>query len=212
MGTNLTDMVYDFSVIAIGSSAGGIAPLIEIVSQLPADIQAAVVLVPHLHAKHKSELDLVLSKYTAIPVVKVEHQLPLKPQTIYLLPEDKMMILKDGLLLLRDRRSDEIINNAIDIFFSSVALDAKDKAIGVILSGGGHDGLSGANHIHERNGLVIVQNPKNAEFPYMPSSVIEKDDPDYILTPSAIADIIQEHVDERTALLLNQNSTHKNKF
>ncbi len=52
-----------------------------------------------------------------------------------------MMTIKEGLLIIRQREQYEIANHAIDIFFSSLAMDAKEKAIGVILSGAGTDGI-----------------------------------------------------------------------
>jgi len=61
-------MTYDFFIIAIGSSAGGLPPLKEMFSALPAKTNAFV-LVPHLLANYKSNLDTILSKHTCIPVV-----------------------------------------------------------------------------------------------------------------------------------------------
>jgi two-component system CheB/CheR fusion protein len=80
------------------------------------------------------------------------------------------------------RRSNEIVNNAIDIFSSSLAIDAKEKAIGIVLSGCWQDGLSGVRQIAINRGLVMVQDPETAEFPYIPNSIVKQEHPDYILS------------------------------
>jgi len=188
-------MTYDFFIVAIGSSAGGLPPLKEVFSALPVQANAAFVLVPHLIANYKSNLDIILSKHTLMPIVWASHQLRLQQGMIYLLPEGKVMTVKAGHFRLRERHAAEVVNNAIDIFFSSLAEDAKEKVIGVILSGGGHDGLAGVKQIVSNRGLVIVQDPKTAEFPYMPSSIIKLEHPDFILSPKDMAGKIVEHLD-----------------
>ena len=104
------------------------------------------------------------------------------------------MTLQDGLLNLRDRRPDEIINRAIDIFFFSLALDAKEKSIGILLSGGGNDGLLGSKEIGKNHGVIIVQDPQTAEHPYMPNAIIEYNLPDAILSPDEMGDRISVYV------------------
>ena len=188
-------MTYDFFIVAIGSSAGGLPPLKEVFAALPVQANAAFVVVPHLTANYKSNLDNILSKYTRMPIVWASHKLRLQQGIIYLLPEGKIMTIKDGHFMLRERHAQEVVNNAIDVFFSSLAEDAKEKAIGIILSGGGNDGIIGVKHISSNRGLVIVQDPKTAEFPYMPSSIIKLEHPDFILSPKEMAGKIVECVD-----------------
>jgi chemotaxis response regulator CheB len=103
------------------------------------------------------------------------------------------MTLKNGHLILRQRKPEEIINYAIDTFFISLALDAKEKAIGVILSGNGNDGLLGSKEIKKNDGLIIVQDPYTAESPGMPNAIIESDMPNAILAPEEIGYRIIQH-------------------
>ena len=183
-------MRYPYSLITIGASAGGLQPVIDIISKLPLNQHVFVVFIPHLFATHKSNLRGILSKSTAIPVKWAEQGEKLKPGQIYLLPENKFMTVSDGILKLRHRKPTEVINHAIDIFLTSAAADAKDKAICIILSGGGDDGLSGAQEIHKHRGLVIVQDPKTAAFPFMPNAIIAHNSPDAVLSPKDIAILI----------------------
>ena len=183
--------MYQHSLITIGASAGGLRPVMEIISSLPSRAHAFVVFISHLHAAHPSQLNKILSKFTTLSVKWAEENEKLQPDHIYLLPVNKMMTVKDGHFVLRDRRPDEIINKAIDIFLSSAAQDAKSKAVCVILSGSGQDGLLGAREIHKNHGLVIVQDPKTAEFPFMPKAIITGDSPDAVLSPASIAALIR---------------------
>lgn len=186
--------MYNFHLVAFGSSAGGLQPLIGILSQLPADFPAAVIVVSHLLANRESKLDLLLSRKTNLPVERATDGQQVNAGTIYVLPSGKLMTLKEGILQLQDRPKDYKVNLAIDYFFTSLAEDAGDKAIGVILSGAGFDGVEGARVIEERNGLVIVQEPYTAQFPLMPANLIANDHPDYILTPDEIARKLKDKI------------------
>ena len=185
-------MAFDFPVVGIGYSAGGLPAVMELFSLIPVDINVAFVLVPHLLPTNKSNLHNILSRLTPIPIVWAIDNLEIKPQHIYILPENKIMTISQGRLVLRDRRPEEIINHAIDIFFLSLALDAKNNAIGILLSGCGNDGVKSAEALHKNGGTVIAQNPTTAEFPYLPKALISADHPDFILSPQGIADKIKE--------------------
>lgn len=176
-------MGYNFSIIGIGYSAGGLPAVMKLFSLIPLNSNAAFVLVPHLLPTKKSNLDTILARLTPIPIVWAINGLELKPQNVYILPENNIMTIGEGLLVLRDRRPEEIVNHAIDIFFLSLALDANENAIGILLSGCGEDAVEGAQEIHRKGGTVIAQNPMTAEFPYLPKALILADHPDFILSP-----------------------------
>lgn len=190
-------MSYNFSVVGIGSSAGGLVPLKEIISQLPYHLNAAIVLVPHLSTTIPSRLDHILSGITIMPVIKVTASMRISPGKIYVMGEGLMMTIRDGYLRVRPRSPHEKINKAIDIFFTSLAPEVQDKSIAIILSGAGFDGIEGAKKIESYQGIVIVQDPETAQFPLMPSALIANDHPDYVLTPDDIVTKIIEQVDGR---------------
>lgn len=179
-------MTYTFKVIAFGISAGGMPPLKEILSTLPADMHAAIVIIPHLYPHYRSQLDQILTREIARPVLRISTGMRIQPGNIYTLPEGQVLSLHNGQFKLSPRDEDEKINKAIDHFFLSLAADAKDQAIGVILSGAGYDGIEGAKAIEDEKGIVIVQDPETAQFPLMPQGLIAFDHPDYVLTPEEI--------------------------
>jgi two-component system chemotaxis response regulator CheB len=187
-------MEYNFNIVGIGLSAGGLAPLLEIVADFPENLNAAVVIITHMPANTPSNLDRILSKITPLKVIAVSTIEYIECGRIYVMAAGKEMILTDGFLQIMDRSPQQKINNTIDVFFKSLAADAKDKSIGVILSGAGHDGIEGARRIEDQNGLVIVQDPDTAQFSLMPGNLIANDHPDYVLSPKDIAKKIATRV------------------
>jgi two-component system, chemotaxis family, protein-glutamate methylesterase/glutaminase len=189
---------YDFYVVGIGSSAGGIPPLKTLVSRLPKDLNAAIVLIPHLYAEFRSRLDEILRKCSEMPIVRVEKSILLNPGNIYLLSENKMMSLDGGVLVIRDRLPEEKINHAIDIFFKSLAKEVNTKAIGIVLSGTNADGSEGAKAISAAGGLVMTQDPHTAIHPQMPLEVIRRDNPKLVAPIEVITNAIIEKVERST--------------
>lgn len=129
-----------------------------------------------------------------MPVHKVEGDIRLEMDHVYVLAEDKMMIAENGYLKVRRRYSTEIINKSIDIFFKSMAKAYRENGIGVILSGMGSDGVEGIKQIEEHHGLVIVQDPDTTDFNILPQTAITKDDPHMILPPAEIARFLLKHL------------------
>lgn len=118
--------------------------------------------------------------------------------SVYVMPEDVVMEIKNGILYLKPRPPKELINNAIDIFFESLAKDQKDKAVGIVLSGMGTDGSKGALKLFEYGGSVLVQEPNSTEFNGMPWSAALKDHPDYILPPKQLGEKLVNMVKAKT--------------
>ncbi|GAA4915338.1 chemotaxis protein CheB [Mucilaginibacter defluvii] len=187
-------MEYNFYVIGIGLSAGGIDPLKDIIANLPADINAAIVVLSHVPINSPSKLDSILKPSTRLRVVTVEDSTELQAGHLYVMAAGKQLSLNNGALITSARSPQQKINRTIDHLFISMARDAKDKSLGIILSGAGYDGIEGAKQIEACKGLIIVQAPETAQFPLMPSALIANDHPDYILTPTDIVEKVVKHV------------------
>ena len=180
--------------IGIGCSAGGLESVCDFFQQVVEKNGAAYVVVPHLTREYPSRFSKILSRYTNMPVHRVDRDIRLQPDHVYVLSEDKMMITEEGYLKIRQRYSREIINKSIDIFFKSMARSFRENAIGVILSGMGTDGIEGIKTIEDYHGLVVVQDPDTTEFNILPLTAINKDDPHAILPPADIARFLLRHL------------------
>ncbi len=191
-------MEKEFYIVGIGSSAGGLKALKEFFGQLPTAIPAAFVVITHLTRDRHSILADLLAARTRLPVARVDKDVQILPGNIYVLTENTSLTIQNGWLKVAPR-DNKILNSSVNIFFKSLASEFKKRAIGIILSGGGNDGLEGALHMAESGGKVMVQNLLTAEFTGMPESVIAHDHPTDILSPSQLAEKVIQLCKELTS-------------
>ena len=153
----------------------------------------AFVIVQHLDPHHASRLPKLLSKVTVMPVIELAETTKPRPNTVYVQPPNKCVIVKDGALKLV-RRTQQL-NLAIDHFFESLAEERGSLAIGVILSGTGTDGTHGLRAIKAAGGLTFAQSEASAKFDAMPRSAIRAGFVDVALPPRDIAQEIRRVAD-----------------
>jgi two-component system CheB/CheR fusion protein len=182
--------------IGIGASAGGLDAIQELFDNLPGDTGFSFIIIQHLSPDHKSLLGEILAKHTTMQLFEAEEGTIVQPNCVYIIPNRKTMTIKNGKLELKDKGTSRIPNNAIDIFFESLAEDQGTKAVGIILSGTGTDGTHGIEAIKAKGGVVIVQDPATAAFDGMPNSAIATGNADLILPPEMIADELREFLKE----------------
>lgn len=182
-------------IVGIGASAGGLKPLQEFFGSMPQDSGLAFVIVQHLSPEFKSLMGELLSRHTKMACHRVEHGMPLEPDSIYLIPPKKNLAISDDKLFLTDQdlTRGHPVNFPIDIFLNSLASSLGERAVGVILSGTGSDGTRGVRSINEAGGVVLVQDPESAEFDGMPRSVIATGLADYVLPPRELAHAIYDY-------------------
>ncbi|MGK7946734.1 MAG: EAL domain-containing protein [Microcystaceae cyanobacterium] len=186
-----------FSVVGIGASAGGLHALEEFFENMSPDSGAAFVVIQHLSPDFKSMMTELLGRKTSMPVYLAENGTSLETNTVYLIPPGQNLLIKNRHLYLtaQDRHQGRKQPNfPIDIFFTSLANDCQNKAIGIILSGTGSDGSRGLKNIYEQGGVTMVQNPSTAEFNGMPYSAIQLGKIDHILNPGELAHTIDQVV------------------
>ncbi len=176
-------------IIGIGASAGGLEALQQFFSCMPGNSGLSFVVVQHLSPDYKSLMADILGKQTDMNVVQAENEMKIEPNTVYLIPPKNNMTLKNGKLILTEYVHG-ILNHPIDIFFTSLAEERKERSVAVVLSGTGTDGTKGIKAIKEHGGMVVVQNPSNAKFDGMPKSAISTGLVDWILSAKEIADEI----------------------
>lgn len=173
-------------VVGIGASAGGLNPIEEFFDHMPVDCGMAFVVVQHLSPDFKSLMDELLARHTKMAIHKVSDGVKIEPNSIYLIPPEKNMAMSEGTLLLSDKTAQRGLNLPIDIFFSSLAADAGERAIAIVLSGTGSDGSRGIRDVREAGGLVLVQSSESAGFDGMPRAAVGTGVVDLICTPKAM--------------------------
>ena len=175
-----------FPIVGIGTSAGGLAALEQFFKNLPAASGMAFVVIQHLDPNHKGMLPELLQRSTTLPVKLAEHRLAVQPDHVYVIPSNRDIGIRYGRLLLAQPAKTRGLHLPIDSFFSALATNSGQLAIGVILSGMGSDGTRGSREIKSRGGLVAVQEPKSADFDSMPRSVIASKCADLVAPPGEL--------------------------
>ncbi|MEI6277618.1 MAG: CheR family methyltransferase, partial [Prolixibacteraceae bacterium] len=140
---------------------------------MPENCGMAFVVIQHLDPKNIGIMVELLQRVTNMQVFQAKENHKISQDCIYIIPPNKVMSTKGGMLHLFERSQSRILHLPIDVFFRSMAEDLRGKSIGVILSGMGSDGSLGLKAIKEKYGIVLVQSPETAKFDGMPRSAIE---------------------------------------
>jgi len=116
------------------------------------------------------------------------------------------MTIQDCTLRLQLQPARPSLSHSIDIYFRSLAEDAKEQAVAIILSGTGSDGTDGARAVKAGQGLVIVQDPESAKYDGMPRAAIAAGVADYILPPEEMPGRLIEYI--RKSYLQREETRH----
>jgi two-component system, chemotaxis family, CheB/CheR fusion protein len=176
--------ITNFPIVGIGASAGGLEAFKELLEGLPMDTGLAFVIIQHLASGQESMLTDILSRFTKMRVFQVEDGMQVEPDHVYVIPPGSTMTLEGSFLKLHPKGKSL---RPIDAFLSSLAMEQKTRAIGIILSGTGTDGTEGLKTIKSEGGITFAQNPGSAQYPGMPDSAISAEAVDFILSSDRIA-------------------------
>jgi two-component system CheB/CheR fusion protein len=162
-----------FPIVGIGASAGGLEALEQFFSNMSADTGMAFVVIQHLDPTHVGILPELLQRVTSMHVQQAMDGMAVEPNSVYVIPPNKSLSVLNGHLHLLVPVESRGLRLPIDFFLKSLASDRLQNSIAVILSGMGSDGSQGLKAIKEKNGIVLVQEPKSAKFDAMPLSAID---------------------------------------
>jgi two-component system, chemotaxis family, CheB/CheR fusion protein len=188
------NLVPDGLVVGVGASAGGLAAFKTFLANTPADTGMAFILVQHLDPHHKSLLVELLRAGAPIPVVEAADGVAIRKNCVFVIPPDGTLTIKDGILRVVRPAPPRESRRPIDTFFSSLAEDCRDKAVGIILSGVGNDGALGVRKIKEHGGLTLAQ----AEFDHvaqrgMPQSAADTGMVDHLVPVEVMPSLLVDH-------------------
>ena len=161
-----------YSIVAVGTSWGGLSAMGKLFSDLPADFPIPIVVVQHRGKDSDMLLSQLLQDSTELKVCEVEDKDALEAGTIHVAPANYHLMLEPGHVSLTIEEPVRFSRPSIDVMFDSVADSYGDKAIGVVLTGANNDGARGLAHIVLRGGRALIQDPKTAEVPTMPEAAI----------------------------------------
>jgi two-component system chemotaxis response regulator CheB len=180
-------------VVAIAASAGGLSALTVVLSLLPSDFAAPILVVQHLDPRHRSPLAEILDYRIALWVTEAREGDRLSAGRVYVAPPDRHLLVRaSGVLALSDTERVQYVRPAADLLFHSLAESWGVGAVAVVLSGKGQDGAEGVREVHRHGGTVIVQNEATADFFGMPGAAIGTGGVDRVLPLDAIAPALIE--------------------
>ncbi|MGI4020537.1 MAG: chemotaxis protein CheB [Janthinobacterium lividum] len=190
-------------VIVIGTSAGGLHALTKLISQLPKNFAAPVLVVQHISADAVGNVLLdTLNKLNTLHCVHAENGMELVPGHLYLAPSDQhLMTDQQGKILVTKGAHENRSRPAIDPLFRSAAVAFGRRLIGIILTGYLDDGTAGLKVIQRCGGTCIIQDPKDAQYPDMPQNALNQVKPDYLVPISAMGGLL-----ERLATIMPEES------
>ena len=172
----------DPPIVGVGASAGGVKALQNFFEALPDEPNAAFVVVVHLDPEFRSQLASILAGRTTMPVRQVEQTAKLENNHVYVIAPDRRLAIVDHTISAVPFDEPRAQRAPIDSFFRSLAEHHTDGfAYAVILTGAGADGAVGVKAVKESGGIVLVQDPQEAEYASMPRSAIAAGVADFVL-------------------------------
>ncbi len=184
---------YGIPVVGLGASAGGLDAVRGLLTALPLGTGMAFILIQHLDPTHASMMVDLLAGHTPMKVQQAADGTPIEREHLYLIPPGHYLSIRAGALHLSEPAERHGARVPFDFFLRSLAEEAGERAICVILSGTGGDGSLGLKSVKEKGGLVIVQDPGEAEYDGMPRSAIMTGAVDLVLPVGKIPEILAKY-------------------
>lgn len=178
-------------LLAVGASTGGPNALVRFLTGLGSDFSLPTVIAQHMPPLFTTLLAERLTRETPIVVREGESRGPLRPGQAWLAPGDRHLVVQkttEGLRVdLLDAPPVNSCRPSVDVLFKSVADAAGERAIVVVLTGMGHDGLEGVRALRERGALILVQDEPTSVVWGMPGAVAQSGLADAVLPLDALA-------------------------
>lgn len=186
-------MKYKGYIVGIGAAEGGISAINQLFKEIPTYTGSSFIIYLYVPQKDVKILKLTLQKHTKMPVEVVEATMPLSPNTIYIVEPGTKVALEEGKLCRQPYDTAQALK-PIDTLFTMLAEHAKEKAIGIILSGAQKDGAIGVQTIFKHQGMVLLQSEQSAQFIGMLRYVAATNAVHYVAGVEQMFSIVLKHI------------------
>lgn len=194
-GTAIADQ-NKAEIVVIGGCTGGVQALFTILRNLPADLDVPIIVVQHLPRTYTECLAENLDSFCDITVREATNSEKLSGGNVYIAPGGYQCEVSqtgyDVRMMVHRGLRENNMRPSIDVLFRSAAKVYQQKTLGILLSGCGYDGFSGAAEIKKTNGQFIVQDPRTAIAFELPVGAIRKGLTKEYYTPQQLARQIQK--------------------
>ena len=172
-------------IVGIGGSAGGLTAYKAFLNALSFQTGMAFVIVSHILPDATSQLAMILSRCTKMPALVASTAMHIESNHVYVCPPNADLFIKGDVLEVVTPRSKR--NVQVNVFFTSLALAMRQRAIGIVFSGYDGDGAEGCRAIKANGGTTFAQD-ESAEVGGMPLSAQATGCVDFVLSPERIAE------------------------
>ena len=192
------DSRRQFDLIAIGGSTGAPAVIGEFLAAMPADLRAPVLVVQHMARGFSAGFVQWLNAKTSLNVKLAVNHERLSPASVYIAPDDRHLgIDTQRRIVLGVSEPENGFRPSISYLFHSVAAVAGSKAIAIILTGMGRDGVSGLKAIRDAGGMTFAQDESSCVVFGMPQEAIRQGAAEHVLNPRDIAQTVITSLEPR---------------
>jgi two-component system, chemotaxis family, protein-glutamate methylesterase/glutaminase len=189
-----------YGIVAIASSAGGIAALRSVLGALPAQFPVPIVVVQHLDPRHETIIADVIGRRTNLETRLAVEGERVQPATIHIAPPNRHLLVEsDGMLRLSQSEQVHFVRPSADLLFESLAGSYGPATLACVLTGSGSDGAIGAMAVKSRGGTVVVQDPESAQFDGMPQAAIDAGAADFVIPLDKVPELILGLVEAATS-------------
>lgn len=169
--------------VGIAASTGGVKALNFLLSSLNKGASFRILVVQHMPKYFTASLALHLNDKSSLDVKEASYGDGIFPDSVLIAPGGSHLKVHPSgkTVILSDEPPRHGLKPSADYLFESMAEVFKDKVIGIVLTGMGHDGTKGLMKIKQLGGITIVQDPSEATIASMPQSAIDAGVVDYVL-------------------------------
>jgi two-component system, chemotaxis family, protein-glutamate methylesterase/glutaminase len=172
-------------VVAIGTSTGGPPALSSLIPRLPRNFSAGVIVVQHMPVGFTRTLAERLNAQSQVTVAEAVEGDRIEPGRVLVAPAGKHLKLRrlngSYVVHLDTEPSDSAHKPSVDVMMESVAKACGTKALGVLLTGMGHDGAQGMRAIKAAGGTTFAESEETCIVYGMPKSAVEEGVVDKVL-------------------------------
>lgn len=183
-------------VVGIGVSTGGPPAVQKILTQLPADFPASILVAQHMPAAFTGPFAKRLDSMSKVRVKEAEDRERMTPGTVYIAPGGRHMTIEQKVSRVEVRVVDEpkeaLYKPSANVLMESVARGVGRRALGVVLTGMGNDGLEGMKVLKEKGGMAFAQSDATCVVYGMPKAIVDANLADRIVDIDDMAQAIMD--------------------
>jgi two-component system, chemotaxis family, protein-glutamate methylesterase/glutaminase len=195
--TRFEALTRSVDAVVIGTSAGGVEALTELLPALRATTQIAVFIVLHLPRDRESLLVEIFASRCALPVTEAIDKEPVVPGMVYFAPPDYHLLLEKPTsshphphIALSADEEVHFSRPSVDVLFEAAAEAYGPRLLGILLTGANADGAAGLEAVQAGGGVTVVQDPRSAQSPAMALAALRRFTPDHVLSLAEIAELL----------------------